>query len=317
MISLTPKTPFRSAGLIALGLCFAIVVSSVRGTADEIPGRLGTFEPQGPVLGGVSKATQADKSQFHLFKPTPKELLRDMNALYNGPYTVDAGHVQVESVLGLYAHDHYTGDGSDVTTRFLSLASTTIRLGLLNNWDLGVTVPPHIVLKTHDHIAGSHRTQSGVGDTVLRSKLNFWGDDGGSTAFGLVTFAKLPTSQDGIGNEHVEGGVAFPVALELPRGWWLGITPEFQCFHDVNDRGYHMNFASTVFLWHPIVGNLSGYVESANWVSAEPGSPWISTLDLGFTYVWGRHVQLDLGTYIGLTRAANDITPFFGFSFRF
>ncbi len=272
-------------------------------------------EAQGPTLGGA--APTVDKSRFTLFNPTPKENLRDINALYNGPYTVDAGHLQIETVAALYAREHNTADGADVTTSFLSVGSTTLRLGLLNNLDLGLTVPPHVRVRTHDRTTGDTTTQSGMGDLTLRAKLNLWGNDGGSTAFGLVSFVKLPTNQDNLGNNHVEGGIGLPLSAELPWGWWLGVTPEFHCFHDASGDDYHLNFFSTVFLWHPIKGNLSGYIESANWVSTESGSPWISTLDVGVTYVWGRHVQFDLGAYIGVTRAANDISPFLGISYRF
>lgn len=271
----------------------------------------------GPGSGQAAPPASVDKNQFTLFNPTPKENLRDINALYNGPYTVDAGHLQMETVLALYAHNHSMADGADFTTDFLSLGSTTFRLGLLNQLDLGVTIPPHIRVRTRDRTTGDTTTQSGVGDITLRAKLNLWGNDGGSTAFGLVSFVKLPTNQDHLGNHHVEGGIGLPVALELPKGWWLGVTPEFHCYHDANGNGYHLNFASTVFLWHKIAGNLSGYIESANWVSAERDSPWISTLDLGLTYVWAPRVQLDAGVYIGMTRASNDIAPFLGISYRF
>jgi hypothetical protein len=272
-------------------------------------------EAQGPTLGGA--ASTVDKSQFTLFNPTPRENLRDINALYNGPYTVDAGHLQIETVALLYARDHNTADGADVTTTFLSYGSTSLRLGLLNNLDVGVTVPPHIRVRTRDHETGTTTTQSGLGDITVRAKLNLWGNDGGSTAFGLVSFVKLPTNQDNLGNNHVEGGIGLPLAAELPWGWWLGVTPEFHYFHDVSGDDYHLNFFSTVFLWHQIHGNLSGYVETANWVSTESGSPWISTLNLGLTYVWDRRVQFDVGAYVGVTRAANDITPFLGISYRF
>lgn len=278
------------------------------------------FEAMGPTLGKstTADARPVDKSRFNLFHPTPGENLRDINALYNGPYTVDAGHVQTETVVVLHAWDRYTAGGEDVSSRYLSIGSTTLRLGLLNNLDLGVTVPPHVELRIRDHVARTETIQKGVGDLTLRSKLNLWGNDGGSTAFGLVGFLKLPTNQDHLGNDYVEGGLGLPLAVELPKGWWLGVTPEFHCFHDVNGGGgYHMNFAGTAFLWHSIIGSLSGYVETANWVSAEHDTPWISTVDIGLTYVWGAHVQLDAGAYIGATRAANDITPFLGVSLRF
>ena len=310
----------RPAGLIrqvCLG-CLASVTLMAAACAQEAPVLpQQPAEAQGPVLGGTP-AVPVDKSRFTFFHPTPAESLRDMNALYNGPYTVDAGHVQSETVLGLYAHDRNSPAGSKVTTDFLSLGATTLRVGLLNNLDLGATFAPRIILRVHDRVAGTTTIQRGTGDLTLRAKLNLWGNDSGSTAFGLVGFVKLPTNQDRLGNNHVEGGIGFPLAAELPWGWWLGLTPEFHCFHDVNGGdGYHLNFASTAFLWHKITGSLSGYVESSNWISAEHGTPWLSTVDLGLTYVWGRHIQLDAGAYVGATRAANDITPFLGLSFRY
>ncbi len=270
-----------------------------------------------PATPAAPAAPTVDKSQFTLFNPTPEANLRDINALYNGPYTVDAGHIQIECVPLLYAYDHNTEQSADFISNFHSYGSTTFRLGLLNHLDLGVTFAPHVELRTYDRLTGVTKTQSGVGDLTLRAKLNFWGDDAGSTAFGLVGFLKVPTSPMGLGNGAYEGGIGLPLALELPKGWWLGVTPEFHWDHDVSSSGYHFDFASTLFLWHQIAGNLSGYVESSNFISAESGGPWISTVDVGITYVWGKHVQLDAGAYIGVTPAANDISPFLGISFRF
>ena len=262
-------------------------------------------------------APPVDKRQFTLFKPTPEANLRDINAFYNGPYTVDAGHLQTETVTALYAYDHNTEAGADVKTSFLSFGSTTFRLGLLNNLDLGVTFAPHVQLRTVDLVTGVTKNQSGIGDLTLRSKLNFWGDDSGSTAFGLVAFLKVPTSPVGLGNGDFEGGIGLPLSVELPKGWWLGVTPEFHIDHDMIGSGYHLDFASTLFLWHQIAGNLSGYVESSNFINTKDGTPWISTVDVGITYVWGKHVQFDAGAFIGVTPAANDISPFLGISFRF
>ena len=50
----------------------------------------------GPALG-------ADKSSYTLFNPTPDRLLRDMTTdrpdVTESPFTVDAGHIQIESNL--------------------------------------------------------------------------------------------------------------------------------------------------------------------------------------------------------------------------
>ena len=310
----TCPTLLRGAGLLMLAVSGLLVLDVHAQIPDGSPQVAMSFNTSPSPAPGTS----VDKSQFNLFKPTPKENLRDINALYNGPYTVDAGHFQTETVVGLYAYDHNTEKGADFASSFTTYGSTTFRLGLLNNVDLGVTVVPHAEYRSRDRITGAIFSQSGFGDLTLRAKWNFWGDDAGSTAFGLVGFLKVPTSPIGVGNGYYEGGIGLPLAVELPKGWWLGITPEFHIFHDVNGgNGYHLNFNSTFFLWHQIVGNLSGYIESSNWITSEHPSPWISTLDLGVTYVYGKHLQLDGGAYIGMTPAANDIAPFLGISFRF
>jgi outer membrane receptor for ferrienterochelin and colicin len=59
------------------------------------------------------------------------------------------------------------------------------------------------------------------------------------------------------------------------------------------------------------------YLEFASTVSAEPHTPWIGTLDIGFTYAITEDVQLDGGVNLGLTRAADDVNPFVGLSWRF
>ena len=114
----------------------------------------GPYEAQGPVLGGGNANPAIDKSQFSILRPTPAENLRDINALYNGPYTVDAGHVQIETVGVLYSYDRHSPSGTSLTTKYLSIGSTTVRLGLLNNWDVGVTFQPHVRLQTTDRATG-------------------------------------------------------------------------------------------------------------------------------------------------------------------
>jgi hypothetical protein len=311
MWNCTVRQSFRAVALA--GLAMSLMCAETR--AQNSGATQAVHEAQGPTLGG--EAPKADKSQYTLFHPTPRDLLRDINALYNGPYTVDAGHVQLEIVPVLFAYDCNAPGGAPVTTKFLSLGGSTLRLGLLNNWDIGATFAPRWELRTRNRVTGERTTQQGIGDLTLRTKLNLYGNDGGPRAFGLTGFIKLPTNQDNLGNRHVEGGMGLPVALELPKGWWLGITPEFQWFHDFYGDGHHFNFASTAFLWHSIAGNLSGYVEFYDWVSAERDVPWVGTVNVGLTYIVNKYIQLDAGAYIGVTRSANDITPFLGIAFRY
>ena len=128
---------------------------------------------------------------------------------------------------------------------------------------------------------------------------------------------KIPTNQDGLGNDAYEGGIIFAWAAELPLSWWFILTPELDVAANVLSPGYHAESAGTAYFWHSILGQLSGYVEFASRVSAEAQVPWIGTVDIGLTYMLTRNVQLDTGVRLGVTAAADDLNPFVGVSIRF
>jgi hypothetical protein len=51
----------------------------------------------------LNAAERADKSGYHLFRPTPRELMRELSTdrpdQTESAYTVDAGHVQLEGCI--------------------------------------------------------------------------------------------------------------------------------------------------------------------------------------------------------------------------
>jgi hypothetical protein len=83
------------------------------------------------------------------------------------------------------------------------------------------------------------------------------------------------------------------------------------------DGRYHASFVNSITFAHDIWGKLGGYVEFFSEVSAERGSRWIGTVDLGLTYALTDDIQLDAGVNIGATKSADDINPFVGLSWRF
>ena len=91
-----------------------------------------------------------DKSVFHLFNPTPTEYLRAMDrdgpGTTESPYTVDAGHFQVEMTLVDYTYDRKSFDG--MTQRFEAWAVGTmnLKLGLLNRLDAQLVLEPYNLL---------------------------------------------------------------------------------------------------------------------------------------------------------------------------
>ncbi len=266
-------------------------------------------------------ALGADKSRYHLFNPTPLALMRDMSTdrpdKTESPYTVDAGHFQVELDLVSYSYDrHNTAfDGTRVET--FAYAPVNLKVGLCNRVDLQLVVQSYNEVRTRDLAAGTVTRQRGFGDVIPRLKVNLWGNDGGRTAFAVMPYAKLPTNQDQLGNNSVEGGVILPLAIELPRGWGMGVMTQLDYNRDGAGDGYHPEFVNTITFSRDIIGKLGGYVEFFSSVSTERGAPWVGTADLGLTYGLTRNLQLDAGVNIGVTRSADDFNPFIGLSWRF
>ena len=64
------------------------------------------------------KPAAPGKSTCHLFNPTPREAMRELSTdrpdQTESPFTVDAGHVQVEMDLATFTYDRYNSLRADV-----------------------------------------------------------------------------------------------------------------------------------------------------------------------------------------------------------
>jgi hypothetical protein len=259
----------------------------------------------------------ADKSDYNLFNPTPLELMRELTPdrpdKTESPYTVDAGHFQLEMDFANFTEDNAAG----VRTETWNVAPVNLKVGVLNNVDVQFILDDYLHVRTATPALGSTTTQSGFGDFTTRVKINLWGNDGGPTAFGVMPFVKFPTNTDHLGNDAVEGGLIFPLAVKLPAGWDMGLQTEVDFLqNDANDN-YHEEFDNMVTFDHRIVGKLSGYCEFFSSVSTERGAGWVGTVDVGLEYLVTENVQLDCGCNVGITHAADDVNPFAGITVRF
>src|SRR5687767_5206236 len=89
---------------------------------------------------GATCAQGADKSQYHLFNPTPRELMREMSTdrpdKTESAYTVDAGHYQIEMDVLSYAYDRYNGLPGNTSVESVAIAPVNLKVGIRNNADL-------------------------------------------------------------------------------------------------------------------------------------------------------------------------------------
>ena len=300
----------RSAAFntLALALAFAGVGDISRAT-DAIPGN--------------GELTRTDKSKFTLFNPTPKEYLRELAPdrpdKTEGPYTVDAGHFQIELDLATYTYDRERANGVRRRVDAWAIAPCNFKVGLWNQADFQVVIETWNEVSTRERSAGVRLKEhsSGFGAVTTRLKYNFWGNDGGPTALAVMPFLTLPTSQEELRSNSIEGGAFLPLAVELPGGFGMGSMTGLALRRDETGNDYHVESVNSITFGRDIVGQLAGYLEFFSSVSAERGSAWVGTFDLGLTYGLSENVQLDAGVNIGLTKSADDLNPFLGLSCRF
>jgi len=102
---------------------------------------------------------QPDKRQYHLFNPAPRVHMREMNTdrpdKTESPYTVDAGHFQVEMDLVSYSHNHDTSRGQNTRSDALAVAPINLKVGLLNNVDLQLVLDTYNWVRTADRTANT------------------------------------------------------------------------------------------------------------------------------------------------------------------
>ena len=302
-----PGTTVRSTRFVWPSV---LVVLLAGGLANAQNPREGTKRPD---------EAPPDKSNYDLLHLTPSDLMRELSTdrpdQTESPYTVDAGHFQVEIDLVSALFDRDRSGGGDMRTTGWGTA-VNLKAGLWNNVDIQFVFDPFVHAQFDDLIANTKETASGFADFQTRLKVNLWGNDGGKTALAIMPFVKWPLPASGLRNGRTEGGVIFPLAIELPAGWSTTVMTEYD-FVSSGVGGYSIDFVNSITFSHDIVGELGGYTEFFSVVSSASNSKWQGQFDLGFTYGANDNLQLDTGCNFGVTGAAPDFNPFVGFSFRF
>lgn len=244
---------------------------------------------------------------FSIFNPVPRADRRAMSAdrpdFTESPYTLDAGAVQIEMSFFDYAR---SGD-----TDTWAIAPSNIKVGLLDDADIQFVLAPYIRER------GGADDNEGFGDTQIRLKINLWGNDGGQTALAIMPFIQIPTASDGLGHNHVEGGLILPFAIELTDGIGLGLMFEADFVYDDERGNYETELIATAAVGFDITADLGAYAELIASTGADGDSDDIAILGLGATYAITSNLQFDAGVNIGLTDDADDMNVFSGMTVRF
>jgi hypothetical protein len=270
-------------------------------------------------LSTSTQAPPASRSSYTLFHPTPRSLMRELSTdrpdQTEVPFTVDAGHIQVEMDLVSAVRDVDRSGDARTTTMGWQLAPFNFKIGLMNNVDIHVVISPHQWSRVEDAGSETVEVSSGFGDIATRLKVNLRGNDGGRIALAVMPFVKWPLAASDVRNGRFEGGVIFPWTADLGRGWDLGGMSEVDAVA-ANGAGHSWQFVNTLVVGRDLAARVGMYVELVS-TSGTAGFSQQWQTDIGFTYAQRRNVQLDVGCNIGVNEAAPDFNPFVGVSFKF
>ncbi len=245
-----------------------------------------------------------------------REMSADRPDKTDSPFTVDAGHFQVEMDLANLTYDGRDSSGTNGPLTSVEVAPMNLKVGLLNNLDFQLLYTSYRWERTEDPQTGTTQRASGFDGITPRLKLNLVGNDGGFFALALIPFVKVPVVTGHVGIDSVEGGLAIPYAFDIP-GWDVGLQSTIHFNRSKNGGGYIEEFDNSVSIGHSLFGPLSVAVEFFGSVSTEPGVGWVGTVDTWLTYQVNENLRFDGGVYIGLTGAAEDWHPFIGLTWRY
>src|ERR1039457_800893 len=136
-----------------------------------------------------------DKSGYNVLNPTPDEYMRELNAdrpdKTDCPFTVDAGHFQVEMDFANMTYNRPNSERGNVRSTAVEIAPVNLKVGLLNNLDFQLVFTSYRWEKTDNQDNGTINQKAGFDGITPRFKVNIVGNESGFFALALIPFVSL------------------------------------------------------------------------------------------------------------------------------
>lgn len=157
------------------------------------------------------------RKQFSLFHPVPSSQLREMETdrpdVTESPYTIDAGHFQVETDLGRIMREK----SESYKTNTLLINQMNVKVGLTNSTAVQMGFQSYGRQSVRKIDSDDKIITHGNGDLTLRIKQNLIGNDSGKFVMAVLPYVKFATSN--YEDSKFEGGLIIPMKYKLPEEW--------------------------------------------------------------------------------------------------
>ncbi len=204
---------------------------------------------------------QAQQKGHSLFHPVPQNLMREMETdrpdVTEAPFTVDAGHFQVETDLIILTKE--ATESEQINT--LLINQFNFKVGITGSTDLQIGFQSYGRQKEKELTSGTWSVQDGCGDLMFRIKQNLIGNDHGNFVLSVLPYVKFPTSKYDE-NSRFEGGLIVPMLYKLPGEWKLGFQVEADRLKDKYQQAMHTEFLQSLTVSHPLLKGVEGITET-------------------------------------------------------
>jgi hypothetical protein len=272
----------RTASPLATLVVVATLVPGVAAASDE---------PEDPRCAGTHS----------LWSPLPDACLgiidTDRPHQTDTPHVVAAGHTQIESAVGSLQLGHSINDPSGPRSAHVLLLDDEYTFGLVSHVDLQL-------LDRHVDYVPATRSFGPPGPMEVRFKFNFLEGGGFVPAMTFVPWVFIPVAPAPA--ESLRAGPLLFLAWDLPLHLELEMNAGV-LFSEKPKPAEALVLASALTYTFP--GNFSVFVDAY-------ATGWDIALGTGALWAFARDMQVDLGTYIGLSGDEPQATPFVGFSIR-
>ena len=257
-------------------------------------------------------AQESSKKKFSLFEPVPRDQLREMETdrpdVTESPYTVDAGHFQLETDLIRTVKENTESR----QTNTLLINQMNLKIGLTGSTAVQVGFQSYGRQSEREMGFGEKTVTEGHGDLTVRVKQNLIGNDGGNFALALLPYVKFATSK--YEDSRFEGGLIVPMQYKLPGEWNLGFQVEVDHLKDQNENTMHTELLQTLTISHSIVKGLDGIAETYYTYDLK-AHKFSNYINAALQMDVAKDLKLDAGLNLGLQHTAEK-HYFIGASYR-
>ncbi|MCA0200869.1 MAG: transporter [Proteobacteria bacterium] len=245
---------------------------------------------------------------------SPRPFSPDRPSFTGSPYTLDPGQFQFEMTIGSLTRDKTNDAGAPTEIEVIGTGAPTLRWGVTDDFELQLAFGGLLIADART--PSGHQRLASAGDASVSSKINFWGNDSGDSAFGMIPYMSLPVSPPASGDRRVTGGATFPLALALPSGISFGLQAGIEMNPNETGSGYGAVVNNAAIAGVNLTPKIGGYIEIFNVKDTRAGNAWENSAGLGLSYRYTDDVQFDTGVNVGLSEVADDLELFIGFSVR-